>query len=229
MNIPVITIDGPSGSGKSELCKKISQKLQWNILPSGLIYRILALIILRNRNFIKNKNFYFLQSLNFFNIINENILKKNTFSILIKNINTEEIGNFASKLACIPYIRKYLLFKQRIFRQFPGLVADGRDMGTVVFPDACIKFFLKADLKIRAQRRLLSLKKNTNINFNQLLNIMKERDYRDNNRLISPLFPSAGSIIIDSTYMNIQQVFNLCINYIIKLNNIKTLNIHKNL
>ncbi|XBC37441.1 MAG: (d)CMP kinase [Buchnera aphidicola (Meitanaphis microgallis)] len=159
--VSVITVDGPSGAGKSILCKEISKNLNWNVLESGLIYRILALIILKNKHYkIKTNLLFLLQSLNFFNIIRDNSIKKNYFHFnFIKDIDSEKIANIASELACIPYIRESLLFKQRSFRQLPGLIADGRDMGTVVFPDACIKFFLKADLKTRVKRRFLNFQK----------------------------------------------------------------------
>jgi len=226
MNVPVITIDGPSGSGKSELCKQLSKKLNWNFLQSGLLYRILALHVLKNQYCIKKNINILLKSLNFFEIINKNISnKENSNSNILNVINKEEIGNFASKLASFSYVRKYLLIKQKMFRQFPGLVADGRDMGTIVFPDACMKFFLQASLKVRTKRRLLDLQNTTKINFDQLLIIMKERDYRDINRSISPLFPSKDSIIIDSTYMNMSQVLDICIKHITTLKNVTIFNI----
>lgn len=214
--ISVITIDGPSGSGKSKLCKKIAEKLNWNVLESGLIYRFLALMVL-NKKYGKKDLIFLLRSLNFFNIISNN-RKSN----ILNQADTEIIGNIASKLAGISYIRKYLLFQQRLFRQLPGLVTDGRDMGTVIFPDACVKFFLKASLQTRVQRRLKHLKKKgIEINFNKLLFMMKRRDYRDRNRAISPLVPEQNSIIIDSTDMNLQQVVNMCMKHI---KNVKDIN-----
>ncbi|XBC43106.1 MAG: (d)CMP kinase [Buchnera aphidicola (Meitanaphis flavogallis)] len=213
--ISVITIDGPSGSGKSKLCRKIAEKLNWNILESGLIYRCLASIV-SNEKYKKKDLIFLLRSLNFFNIINNKNFKNDNKKLNILNqMDTETIGNIASKLASISYIRKYLLFQQRLFRRFPGLVADGRDMGTVIFPDACVKFFLKANLNVRVQRRLQYLtKQGIETDFNKVLVMMEKRDYRDYNRAISPLVPEKNAIIIDSTDMNFQQVVNVCMQYI---------------
>ncbi|XBC42592.1 MAG: (d)CMP kinase [Buchnera aphidicola (Kaburagia rhusicola ensigallis)] len=225
--ISVITIDGPSGSGKSKLCKKIAEKLNWNVLESGLIYRFLAVMV-SNEKYNKKDLIFLSRSLNFFNIINnKNFKNKIRKSNILNQIDTEIIGNLASKLAGISYIRKCLLFQQRLFHQFPGLVADGRDMGTVIFPSACLKFFLKADLNVRVQRRLQYLKqKGIKTDFNKLFFMMKQRDYRDHNRTISPLVPEKNAIIIDSTDMSLQQVVNVCMKYI---KNVKDININTKL
>ncbi|CAL4322931.1 Cytidylate kinase [Buchnera aphidicola (Protaphis terricola)] len=203
-NIPVITIDGPSGVGKSTLCGIIANKLNWSILESGMIYRLLASIILKNNIPIIEKNIVsVLNNLDcsFFKI---NMQKK---SLISQTIYLQKVGETASKLATFTKIRKILLNKQRCFRKFPGLIAEGRDMGTVVFPDAIIKFFLNADLKTRVFRRIKQFKKiGISINYIELLEQLKIRDQRDQNRTISPLYPSKDAIILDSTNMTLSDI-----------------------
>lgn len=200
-NIPVITIDGPSGSGKSTLCNIIAKKLNWYVLESGLIYRLLAMLILKNNIPIVEKNIIScLNKLNFFSF-----KKKNKTS---KIINLQIVGEIASKLATFSKIRKLLLIHQRNFRKLPGLIAEGRDMGTIVFPDAVIKFFLNASLEARVDRKIKQLKTmGLSIDYTELCQQLKIRDTRDQNRLISPLYPSKDAIILDSTNMTLSEVF----------------------
>ncbi|ADP67283.1 hypothetical protein Buap_2990 [Buchnera aphidicola str. APS (Acyrthosiphon pisum)] len=123
----------------------------------------------------------------------------------------------SSQLSVYPRVRKILLKKQRLMRCMPGLVAEGRDMGTVVFPDAIIKFFLNADLEVRVKRRMLELKKNGyHVDFQKLFIQMKTRDKRDQNRLISPLCIPKNAIILDSTYMSLSEVIKTAMGYIIE-------------
>ncbi|QFQ32138.1 (d)CMP kinase [Buchnera aphidicola] len=212
-NIPVITIDGPSAAGKSTICNIIANKLNWCILESGLIYRFLAILILqRNVPIIEKNIISFLKNLDF------SLLKENKIS---KVIPLQIVGETASKLATFSETRKILLYKQRCFRKKPGLIAEGRDMGTVVFPDAIIKFFFKANLETRVFRRIKQFKKmGLPTNYKKSLEQLKIRDERDQNRLISPLYASKDAIILDSTNMTLSEVIECSMKEIKKKINI---------
>lgn len=218
---PVITIDGPSGVGKSLLCKAISKKLKWFSLESGNLYRSLALILLKNNNVFLKKNI-----INICNKINVFFSKKDyRLYIMFKGNNisdseimSQDIINLASKISTLPYVRKILFYKQKYLRQYPGVVTNGRDMGTVIFPDAKLKFFLDGELNVRVKRRMIELKdKGFNVNFKRLKLEMKNRDFQDKNRINSPLIPASNAIIIDSTNMSFKEVFNISMQYIKKL------------
>lgn len=222
---PVITIDGPSCSGKGTLCFHLAKKLKWKLLDSGIFYRTIAFKILKEKIDIKfNKKIILLAN-------NLNIkfkTKKNTILVFLEGkniteeIRTEHIGKIASLIGTIPKIRDILLIKQRKFRKKPGLIADGRDMGTVVFPDAVIKFFLFASLKERANRRLKQLQnKGFNVRLKNILIDIKKRDDIDKNRLISPLTPAKNALILDSTKLSINEVFKISMEYIKKNKNLK--------
>ncbi|WP_343189288.1 (d)CMP kinase [Buchnera aphidicola] len=214
---PVITFDGPSGSGKSSLCKLLSKKIKWNFLKSGMIYRVIAIKLFNNKIELSEKKIInFLKNLNFINSIDllkkeikkEKYLKFNFFPKIYKILSI--FSNF-------PKIRKFLFKIQQMFRQPPGLIAEGRDMGTVVFSDALLKFFLDANLKDRAYRRTLELQKNGfNVTFKDILFSMWKRDNQDYNRNISPLIPPKNSIIIDSTYLNLKQILKIILTHIKK-------------
>ncbi|QCI19873.1 MAG: (d)CMP kinase [Buchnera aphidicola (Brevicoryne brassicae)] len=208
--IPVITIDGPSGVGKSTISKIIAKKLKWSVLESGKIYRFLAFLILNKKISIFEKNIIpFIKDLDI--LLNKNLQYND------KLINFEKISEISSQLASFPIVRKILLKKQRSFRSFPGLIAEGRDMGTVVFPDAKLKFFLDANLEVRVYRRILELKKNRcYIDFKKLFIKMKNRDERDQNRLISPLCIPKNAIILNSTYLSLSEVITNFMKYITK-------------
>lgn len=209
--IPVITIDGPSGVGKSTISKIIADKLKWSFLESGKIYRLLAYLILNKKIAIFEKNIIpFIKDLDV-------LLKKNLqYNKLIK---LEKISKISSQLASFPKVRTMLLEKQRSFRSLPGLVAEGRDMGTVVFPDAKIKFFLDANLEVRVNRRMLELEKNScYVNFKTLFIKMHNRDKQDQNRLFSPLCMPKDAIILDSTCMSLSEVIETFMKYIIQSN-----------
>ncbi|WP_343183356.1 (d)CMP kinase [Buchnera aphidicola] len=217
--IPVITIDGPSGVGKSTLSYAISKKLKWNFLESGYLYRIIAFYIIKYNISINKKNIIpILKNIVFnFKYYNNKIKimfkKKNISNILC----SEKISIISSKIAIFPYIRKWLLNEQRKFRIFPGLVTNGRDMGTVVFPDAILKIFLTTNIKERANRRFLEMKsKGLDINLKKLIITMKERDNRDKNRSVCPLKPDKNAIIIDSTNMNFKDTLKFTLKYIYK-------------
>ncbi len=213
-NIPVICLDGPSGVGKGTICLAVARKLGWHILDSGSLYRITALQV--NRDFPEQP----VDSLDATKLAD--IAKKLNVSYEEKNnelviylageditqlIRNEKIGAKASQIAAIPEVREALLARQRAFLLEPGLVADGRDMGTVVFPQAAVKIYLTATPQERAQRRYKQLKeKGIDANLSALVEELRVRDERDMNRKTAPLKPASDAIIIDTSTLNIEQV-----------------------
>ena len=202
----LITIDGPAGSGKGTIAKKISEVLKLNYLDSGAIYRILGLHLIENNIPIDNED-----------LIKKSIEKANIqFSrhkISLNNrdvtdeIRTESIAKIASLIAANKTVRESILDLQRSFLKKPGLVAEGRDMGTVVFPEAKNKFFLTASVQERADRRYKQLiSKGFDVSIYDLVVEIQERDFRDINRTISPLVPAANAVIIDTTKLSPSQV-----------------------
>ncbi|MXP67495.1 (d)CMP kinase [Pantoea sp. Aalb] len=218
---PVITIDGPSAAGKGTLCRAIAKSLKWHMFDSGILYRVLALSALYNRVDIKSEE-ALLSLARYLDV--SFISVNNKIHILLKNKNvTSEIripsvSKIASCIAIFPRVREELLSKQRSFRKEPGLVTDGRDMGTIVFPDAKVKIFLEAYLEERAKRRMIQLQKNGfNVKFEHILVEIKKRDECDRTRLISPLIPSVNTLILDSTNMSIEQVIKKTLDYIYQI------------
>lgn len=214
---PVITIDGPSGAGKGTLCKAMAEALQWHLLDSGAIYRVLALAALHHQVDITSEealvpmaahlDVRFVSSQGEMEVILEG-------EDVSGEIRTQDVSNTASKVAAFPRVREALLRRQRGFREHPGLIADGRDMGTVVFPDAPVKIFLDASSEERAHRRMLQLQeKGFSVNFERLLSEIKERDERDRNRAIAPLVPADDALVLDSTTMSIEQVIEVALKY----------------
>lgn len=211
--IPIITLDGPSGTGKGTLCHLLAKHLKWNMLDSGAIYRVLAFAARKNGLEAQDKEKLIPLALSL-NLRFESSDNNETKVILdeenISNeIRNEQCGQDASTIAAIPEIRAALLERQRSFAQAPGLVTDGRDMGTVVFPDAVLKVFLYADEEERAQRRYLQLKeKQINVSLAQVVEDLAKRDTRDTARTHAPLRPAEDAIKIDTTSLSIVQVFN---------------------
>jgi len=212
IDFPVVTIDGPGGAGKGTLCMLLATKLGWHLLDSGAIYRVLA--IAANKREIALDDINSLADLASkldvrFPIENDQVLIVLDSQDVTAEIRTEATGNLASKVAAYPEVRAALLQRQQNFAQHPGLIADGRDMGTVVFPTAQLKIFLDASAAERAKRRQLQLQlKGINVNFDNLLQEIQERDFRDRNRPVAPLKPADDAILIDSTSMSIDAVFN---------------------
>tara|TARA_R110000868_G_scaffold84822_5_gene238919 strand:- start:4348 stop:5034 length:687 start_codon:yes stop_codon:yes gene_type:complete len=209
---PVITIDGPSGSGKGTLCHLLAKELGWHLLDSGAIYRLLALK--SQLAGIGSDDVDALTTLaSELDIRFELDADLRVHSFLDAKdvslaIRTEEIGQLASKTSQYQPVRTALLAKQHEFRQLPGLVTDGRDMGTIIFPDAQLKFFLEADCEERAKRRYNQLKnKGIDVNLAHILTELTERDARDTQRNVATLKPASDSVTINSTAMEIEDVF----------------------
>ena len=213
--IPVITIDGPSGSGKGTISQIVAQRLGWNLLDSGALYRLLALaarqagIPLDNEAALavlaKKLDVQFVAGTEGQPPSqNQVMLEGQDVGALLRS---EQCGNDASKIAALPAVREALLDRQRAFRVLPGLVADGRDMGSVVFPDADLKIFLTASAETRALRRHKQLKdKGVDVKITDLVVEIAERDERDATRLVSPTAPARDALVLDSSDLTIEQV-----------------------
>ena len=210
----VICLDGPSGVGKGTICLAVAKKLGWHILDSGSLYRITALQVSRafpeqainSLDEAKIADIAEKLSISYEESNNELVisLAGEDITQLIRN---EEIGAKASQIAAIPAVREALLARQRAFLLVPGLVADGRDMGTVVFPQAVLKIYLTASPQERAQRRHKQLKdKGIDANLSSLVEELRLRDDRDMNRKTAPLKPASDAITIDTTSLDIEQV-----------------------
>ncbi|SDF96676.1 (d)CMP kinase [Pseudomonas seleniipraecipitans] len=211
-NAPVITIDGPSGSGKGTVAGLLAKQLGWNLLDSGALYRLLAFsarnhgVDLTNEESLKLLAAHLdVQFLAAGDGKPQRIILEG--EEVTESIRNEQIGAGASQIAALPAVRDALLQRQRAFRESPGLVADGRDMGTVVFTDAPLKVFLTASAEERANRRYLQLKaKGDDVNLASLIDEIRARDERDTQRTVAPLKPAADAIQLDSTELSIEQV-----------------------
>lgn len=215
-NSKIITIDGPSGVGKGTLAKALAKHLSYNLLDSGAIYRLAALHCYQNNANLDNELeiYEILKTLNIsFKIENDIIKAYLGDNDVTKEVRTEQTGMLASKIAAYPSVREILLNKQREFATEEGLVADGRDMGTVVFTNAKYKFFLDANTKVTAKRRFDELEaKGLNPNFETILADIEKRDFQDRNRKVAPLKPADDAQIIDTSNLSIQEVFDSVIN-----------------
>ncbi|WP_338805411.1 (d)CMP kinase [Xenorhabdus griffiniae] len=215
---PVITVDGPSGAGKGTLCQALAEALDWQLLDSGAIYRVLALAAIHHQVDIQSEDALVPLAAN----LDVRFLPANgKLRVILEGedvsneIRTETVGNTASQAATFPRVREALLRRQRAFRIAPGLIADGRDMGTVVFPDAPVKIFLDASAEERARRRMLQLQeRGFSVNFENLLSEIQERDFRDRNRAVAPLVPAQDALILDSTSMSIEEVIDKALVYV---------------
>ncbi|WP_419820476.1 (d)CMP kinase [Acinetobacter sp.] len=223
MTIQIITIDGPSGSGKGTLAAKLANHYQFHLLDSGALYRLLGLSLHQKE---------LLDSLDTESVLQQSVTIATNLDIVFKStdngivilldgedvsqtIRTERVGEFASKVAAIPVLRAALVDRQHAFAQLPGLVADGRDMGTSIFPQAQAKIYLTASAESRAERRVKQLQgMGLDVKINDILANIQARDKRDMERTVAPLKPAEDAYIIDSSEMNIDEVFKLMTDYV---------------
>ena len=210
--IPVITVDGPSGAGKGTVCSHLANWLAWNFLDSGALYRILA-VAAEKHHLAANNESVIAELAESLDVVFDRPQPGKDVTVIFEGndvsqeIRTEKCGNSASQIAALPEVRSALLERQRKFRQKPGLVADGRDMGTVVFADAPLKIYLIASAAERAKRRYKQLKqKGFSVNLPRLTADIAERDTRDSQRTISPLKPADDAIVVDTTTLEISTV-----------------------
>ena len=208
--VPVITLDGPGGAGKGTICLLLADKLGWNMLDSGSLYRLTALESLRKNapggaqliEIAKNMDIEY---------VPDGVRLKVLLSgeDVTDAIRAEDVGSKASEIAAKPAVRQALLERQRAFATLPGLLADGRDMGTVVFPHAQLKIFLTASPEERAKRRYKQLKeKGIDANLPELVAELKARDKRDTERSAAPLKAADDAVLLDTTEMSIDEVVN---------------------
>lgn len=202
--VPVIAIDGPSASGKGTIASRVARELGLHYLESGALYRVLALLSLRQDS---------LEEARLAEVASRMDVSFQGGDVLLDDedvssqIRSEPCGIRASEVARLPAVRQALLRRQRAFRRMPGLVADGRDMGTVVFPDAPLKIFLTASPEVRAERRYKQLKeKGIDANLRALSRDLLERDERDTKRAVAPLVPAPDSQVLDSSALSIEEV-----------------------
>ena len=223
MTIQLITIDGPSGSGKGTLAARLAAHYQFHLLDSGALYRLLGLSLHQQG---------LLESLDDADVLKQCVTIATKLDIIFETtesgivtlldgqdvsqiIRTEQVGEYASKVAAIPELRAALVERQLAFAQAPGLVADGRDMATAIFPHAQVKIYLTASAESRAARRVKQLQgMGLNVKINDILENILTRDKRDMERTVAPLKPAVDAYIIDSSELNIDEVFKLMTDYV---------------
>ena len=207
--VPVVTIDGPSGSGKGTVSQLLAKRLGWHYLDSGSVYRVLALMLRKREVELSDISAIVTTAKTLDAKIAHQIISAQV------DIRSEECGTIASKIATIPAVRSALLTFLHTFSKLPGLIADGRDMGTVVFPHAQLKVFLTASIAARAKRRLLQLQSGgINATLSVVLQGLRERDMRDEKRAIAPLKPDPTAVIIDTTKLNIDEVLQVVLDHV---------------
>ena len=223
MTVQIITIDGPSGSGKGTLAAKLAAHYQFHLLDSGALYRLLGLS-LHQKDLLDCLDSALDQCIKIATNLDIKFVTTEAGTQVqldgedvSQTIRTERVGEFASKVAAIPELRAALLARQRAFAQEPGLVADGRDMATSIFPEAQAKIYLTASAESRAARRVKQLQgMGLDVKISDILANIQARDKRDMERTVAPLKPAADAYIIDSSELGVDEVFQLMTNFVEK-------------
>lgn len=221
MTVHIITIDGPSGSGKGTLAAKIAAHYHYNLLDSGALYRLLGLSLFQ-QDLLDKLDVKLEQCIDCALNLDIEFKTTDTTTLILldgvdvtNTIRTEQVGEYASKVAVVPELRKALFERQRAFIQTPGLVADGRDMATSIFPEAQAKIYLTASAESRAERRVKQLQgMGLDAKISDILSNIQARDKRDMERTVAPLRPAEDAYVIDSSTIGINEVFQLMVDYI---------------